>query len=307
MDQDNLNVVAVTSCNSGDIEPPPSKKARMCNNIVKVLPANYESYDIPKTYKGYTFVDYWKKEADEANDYDEPTNDCKTYFISFNDISIVEPLSPKKPETENKRKPKWFYFPDGFKIHLFDSSPWDILYKLFVNLLEDRNVERLNYYEFVINPDDFGSTLLNCINVSNLLKQNKLYLEKKENDKYAYLRKLTEVEENVVKEMGENVNQIQTNQNITTLTYAKFHGLIKELDLKETVICFEYLYTKAEREEWMEYDEAQIEDNDVNDDVEENIKDDEDDLIRINSPLERNHEDDIIADIPLLSVEICVS
>uniref|UniRef100_A0AC35FEC6 Uncharacterized protein n=1 Tax=Panagrolaimus sp. PS1159 TaxID=55785 RepID=A0AC35FEC6_9BILA len=175
MDQDNQNGVAVSSWNSGDIEPPPPKKARMCNNIVEVLPAND---DIPKISKGCTFVDYWKKKADEANDYDKPN--CKTYFISFDDISFVEPL------------------------------------------------------------------------------------------------KLTEVEENVVKEMGENVNQIQTNQNITTLTYSKFQGLIIELDLKKNLISYDYLYTKEEYEEWKkEYNKAQIEDNDV----EENVKDDEDDLI----------------------------
>jgi hypothetical protein len=112
----------------------------------------------------------------------------------------------------------------------------DHVIKTFRNVYKERKLRRLNYYEFVTDPHDFGATIQNCFCVAFLLKDMRLYLEKKEDDEFPYLRKLSKDEKTSADQVIDGGKPLQTNQTINTITYSKWQGIVHDLNLTEALI-----------------------------------------------------------------------
>uniref|UniRef100_A0A914QVG2 Non-structural maintenance of chromosomes element 4 n=1 Tax=Panagrolaimus davidi TaxID=227884 RepID=A0A914QVG2_9BILA len=112
----------------------------------------------------------------------------------------------------------------------------DHVIKSFRNVFKERKLRRLNYYEFVTDPHDFGATIQNCFCIAFLLKDMRLYLEKKEDDEFPYLRKLSKDEKTSADQVIDGGKPFQTNQTINTITYSKWQGIVHDLNLTEALI-----------------------------------------------------------------------
>lgn len=111
----------------------------------------------------------------------------------------------------------------------------DHVMKCFKTILKKRDTNRINYYEFVTDPEDFGTTIQNCFCVAFLLKDLQLFIEKTDEDEYPFLRSLTKEEKKAAKEVIDG-KPLKTNQCINTMTYAKWNGIIQNLGLTESII-----------------------------------------------------------------------
>ena len=108
--------------------------------------------------------------------------------------------------------------------------------KCFKNALKRAGEEYINYYSFVINPNDFGATIQNCFYVSFLLKDSDMFLEKNDDDEYPILRRLTE-EETENKARAESTGKpLTAYQCVNTMTYQKWKHLINRLNITEALI-----------------------------------------------------------------------
>jgi hypothetical protein len=112
----------------------------------------------------------------------------------------------------------------------------DHVMKAFRENLKARKTDRLNYYEFVVDPQDFGTTIQNSFCVAFLLKDARLFLEKKEGEPHPILRKLTKAEKEDAQKVQDEGKPLPTNQCINTLTFTKWKGIIRMLKLKKPLI-----------------------------------------------------------------------
>uniref|UniRef100_A0A914Z979 Non-structural maintenance of chromosomes element 4 n=1 Tax=Panagrolaimus superbus TaxID=310955 RepID=A0A914Z979_9BILA len=182
--------------------------------------------------------------------YRQDLNGILDTCVNFKSLAIVDFGAPPKPKkVRAERAPRKntvkgeLVDVKGKKTDEIDDEKdadftrqLDHVIKSFRSTLKESKLNRVNYYEFVIDPNDFGTTVQNCFCVSFLLKDMRLYLEKKEEDEFPYLRRLTKDEKAAADQVLEGGKPLPTNQTINTFTYAKWQGLIRDLKITEALI-----------------------------------------------------------------------
>uniref|UniRef100_A0AC34R3I8 Non-structural maintenance of chromosomes element 4 n=1 Tax=Panagrolaimus sp. JU765 TaxID=591449 RepID=A0AC34R3I8_9BILA len=115
-----------------------------------------------------------------------------------------------------------------------------IVNKAFKSVLKRTGKSSINYYAFVIHPNDFGATIQNCFYVSFLLKDHTLFLEREEGSEYPVLRKLSKDEEALVQQTQQSGKPLPAYQCVNSMTYAKWRALIEKLNIKEPLINLQH-------------------------------------------------------------------
>uniref|UniRef100_A0A7E4V704 Non-structural maintenance of chromosomes element 4 n=1 Tax=Panagrellus redivivus TaxID=6233 RepID=A0A7E4V704_PANRE len=102
--------------------------------------------------------------------------------------------------------------------------------------LKEHGTDRINYYEFVVDPDCFANTVENCFYVSFLLKDAVFYLERANAESPPMLRKLTAGEKAAKQDMDQGGPPREKTQYANSMTYAKWRFLVQRYNITSAML-----------------------------------------------------------------------